>query len=64
MYASVPRYRSGTLHRLSRRDLPPSPRGLLTVWLRIFEIQRRRKEDPAYQYRAALPATAPTGRST
>ncbi len=29
MYAAVPCYRLGTLHRLIRHDLPPSPRGLL-----------------------------------
>jgi fatty acid desaturase len=27
-YAAVPCYRLGTLHRLIRHDLPPSPRGL------------------------------------
>lgn len=31
MYAAVPCYRLGTLHRLIRHDLPPSPRGLLAA---------------------------------
>ena len=30
-YAAVPCYRLGTLHRLIRHDLPPSPRGLLAA---------------------------------
>ena len=59
MYAAVPCYRLGKLHKLIRHDLPPSPRGLLAAWLQIFEIQRRQKVDPAYQYHAALPAPAP-----
>jgi fatty acid desaturase len=28
MYAAVPCYRLGKLHKLIRHDLPPSPRGL------------------------------------
>ena len=62
MYAAVPCYPLGKLHKLIRHDLPPSPRGLLAAWLRIFEIQRRRKKDPPYQFRASLPAPAMTGR--
>jgi len=62
MYAAVPCYRLAKLHRLIRHDLPPSPRGLLAAWSQIFAIQRRQKKDPAYQYRAALPAPAMTER--
>lgn len=62
-YAAVPCYRLGTMHKLIRHDLPPSPRGLLAAWSQIVQIGRRRKEDPAYQFRAALPAPAMTERT-
>ena len=55
MYAAVPCYRLGRLHKLIRHDLPPSPRGLIVTWNRIIEILRRQKEDPDYQYHAGLP---------
>ena len=58
MYAAVPCYRLGRLHRLIRRDLPPSPRGLLATWRGIGEILRRQQADPGYQFRARLPVSA------
>ena len=32
MYAAVPCYRLGRLHKLIRDDLPPTPRGLVAAW--------------------------------
>lgn len=58
MYAAVPCYRLGRLHRLIRRDLPPSPRGLLATWRGIGEILRRQQVEPGYQFRARLPVPA------
>ena len=59
MYAAVPCYRLGRLHKLIRHDLPPSPRGLIATWSGIIAILRRQKLDPTYQYHAAVPASAP-----
>ena len=56
MYAAVPCYRLGKLHRLIRHDLPPSPRGLIATWTGICRILRRQKQEPGYQYHAPLPA--------
>ena len=47
-----------TGHGLIRHDLPPSPRGLLRTWREIAEIQKRQKEEPAYQYKAVIPFPA------
>lgn len=55
MYAAVPCYRLGRLHKLIRHDLPPSPRGLLATWRGIARILARQKADPGYQFRAVLP---------
>jgi fatty acid desaturase len=58
MYAGVPCYRLGRLHKAIRHDLPPCPRGLAETWRGIAEIQRRQKEDPTYQFRPELPSAA------
>jgi len=58
MYAAVPCYRLGKLHRLIRDDLPDCPNGLVATWRQIFEIQRRQQTDPDYQYTAKLPTPA------
>jgi len=55
MYAAVPCYNLGRLHRLIRHDLPPTPRGLIGVWKEIDAILRRQAVDPTYQYEAPLP---------
>lgn len=57
MYASVPCYRLGKLHRAIRHDLPPS-KGLMGCWREILEIGRRQDRDPNYQYYQSLPPTA------
>jgi fatty acid desaturase len=56
MYAAVPCYKLGQLHRLIEHDLPPSPRGIIATWKEIAAIQKRQKQDPDYQYVAPLPS--------
>lgn len=58
MYAAVPCYNLGKLHRLVRHDLPVSSRGLLATWRHISAIQRRQRDDPDYQYVPELPSPA------
>jgi fatty acid desaturase len=57
MYASVPCYHLGRLHRLLASQLPPSPR-LIPAWREIASILRRQKAEPTYQHVVALPAAA------
>ena len=61
MYAAVPCYRLGRLHRLIRHELPPCPRGLFQTWKQIVAIQRRQDLDPGYQYIAPLPTPSVGG---
>ncbi len=58
MYAAVPCYRLGRLHRAIRHDLPPCPRGLIATWREIAAIQKRQKREPGYQHVPELPAGA------
>jgi fatty acid desaturase len=58
MYAAVPCYRLGRLHRLIKHDLPPCPRGLAATWFEIAAIQKIQKTNPDYQHAAPLPAIA------
>jgi fatty acid desaturase len=55
MYAAVPCYRLGRLHRLIRHDLPPTPAGLVGVWRQINSILREQTRNPGYQYQPVLP---------
>jgi fatty acid desaturase len=55
MFAAVPCYRLGRLHRLIKADLPPCPAGLVACWREINAIQRRAAKEPGYQHVAALP---------
>tara|TARA_B100000902_G_C27249453_1_gene884438 strand:- start:419 stop:1435 length:1017 start_codon:yes stop_codon:yes gene_type:complete len=55
MYAAVPCYRLGRLHREMSYDLPPSPRGLISTWRQIIQILKRQQEDPDYQFKPTLP---------
>jgi fatty acid desaturase len=55
MYAAVPCYRLGRLHRLIRHDLPPCPRGLAATWREIAAILAQQRQDPAYQHVQPLP---------
>ncbi len=58
MYAAVPCYRLGKLHRRIKHDLPWCPNGLWETWTHIAEIQRRQEEDPDYQFTPELPTLA------
>ena len=55
MYAAVPCYRLGRLHKLIQADLPPCPHGLYATWTQIAQILETQKQDPDYQYHAPLP---------
>lgn len=61
MYAAVPCYRLGELHRLIRHDLPPTPHGLLAVWREIAAVKRREAAEPGWIYAPALPTNAKAG---
>lgn len=56
MYAAVPCYSLGKLHRAIKHELPPTPHGLIATWKEIAAIQRKQLEDPTYQYQPALPS--------
>jgi fatty acid desaturase len=55
MYAAVPCYNLGKLHKAIEADLPPSPRGLAAAWKEIIPILNKQKLDPSYQFVARLP---------
>jgi fatty acid desaturase len=55
MYAGVPCYNLGRLHRRIRHEMPPCPRGLIQTWREIRDILRRQAEDPSYQHFPSLP---------
>ena len=55
MFAAVPCYRLGQLHRAIKHDLPPCPHGLAATWKEIMAIQKLQDADPTYQYVASLP---------
>ena len=61
MYAAVPCYRLGRLHKAIEYDLPPSPVGLFSTWREIVGILKRQKEDPSYQHIPPLPGVAAAG---
>jgi len=56
MYAAVPCYHLGELHRAIRHDLPPCAHGLMAVWKEIAAILAKQEADPNYQHKAPLPA--------
>ncbi len=56
MYAAVPCYHLGRLHKLIKHDLPHCPRGLIETWVHIIGVLRRQKREPDYQFTAELPA--------
>jgi fatty acid desaturase len=55
MYAAVPCYHLGKLHRVIAADLPSSPSGVVATWKEVSAILRKQKVDPTYQYVAELP---------
>jgi fatty acid desaturase len=58
MFAAVPCYRLGRLHRLIEKDLPPTPHGLYATWKEISAILEKQEKDSTYQYVAPLPNAA------
>ena len=58
MFAAVPCYKLGRLHRAIRHDLPHCPGGLVETYRQISAIMKRQKEDPDYQFCPDLPAAA------
>jgi fatty acid desaturase len=59
MYAAVPCYNLGKLHRAIRHELPYCPNGLVDTWRRIAAIQKKQAEDPEYQFVPELPEPVP-----
>ena len=55
MYAAVPCYRLGRLHRAIRHELPHCHRGLVPMWREIAGILRRQKREPGFQFVPELP---------
>jgi fatty acid desaturase len=55
MYAAVPCYRLGALHRAILSDLPPTPHGLRETWRQINAIQAKQAVDPSYEERPQIP---------
>ena len=58
MYAAVPCYNLGRLHKLIRDDLPHCPHGLIRAWREITTILKRQSVEPDYQYAPELPSSA------
>jgi fatty acid desaturase len=61
MYATIPCYNLGRLHRIIRDDLPPCPQGLWDTWSQIIVILKRQRQDKSYQYAAPLPSRQDAG---
>ncbi|MBN62078.1 MAG: hypothetical protein CME20_12040 [Gemmatimonadetes bacterium] len=55
MFAAVPCYRLGKLHRMIAHEMPWCPNGLRETWKHIAEILERQEREPDYQYVAELP---------
>ncbi len=56
MYAAVPCYRLGSLHRAIIDDLPATPHGIFATWREIDAIQEKQAVDPTYEQRPVIPA--------
>ena len=55
MYAAVPCYNLGKLHRLIKHELPHCPAGLYETWKEIITILKIQETNPEYQYTPELP---------
>lgn len=55
MFAAVPCYRLGKLHRLIKHDLPHCPHGIVNTWTEIRAILKIQEKDPTYQHVQILP---------
>jgi fatty acid desaturase len=58
MYAAVPCYNLGRLHRLIRHDMPHCPNGLIETWTQIVGIIKRQNREPDWCYVPELPGSA------
>jgi fatty acid desaturase len=56
MYAAVPCYNLGKLHKAIKDDLPYCPKGLIATWKQIAMIQKKQREEPGWHYNPELPA--------
>ncbi|MCZ7648069.1 MAG: fatty acid desaturase [Planctomycetota bacterium] len=59
MYAAVPCYKLGRLHRLIKKEMPHCPNGLYETWTQIAAILERQKSEPGYQFEPELPPKPP-----
>ena len=55
MYAAVPCYRLGRLHRMIQHDMPRCTRGLRDTWTQIHGILEQQKRNPNYQFAPEVP---------
>ena len=55
MYAAVPCYKLGRLHRLIEHDLAPCPSGIIATWREINAIQKIQETNPEYQHVQLVP---------
>ena len=55
MFAAVPCYNLGRLHRAVASDMP-ARRTLMGAWKEMTAIQRRQRDEPDYQFDTPLPA--------
>ena len=55
MFAAVPCYRLGRLHRLIKADLPPCPHGIVATWKEISAILKIQETNPDYEHVAPIP---------
>jgi fatty acid desaturase len=60
MYAAVPCYNLGKLHRTIAHAMPATARGLIAAWREILEIFRLQAKDPSYKRVYQLPSSAAT----
>jgi fatty acid desaturase len=61
MYAAVPCYNLGRLHRAIKADLPACPHGLVATWREIGAILKIQETNPTYEHVAVLPAAGGYG---
>jgi len=54
MFAAVPCYNLGRLHRAVAADMP-KPRTLLGAWREMRETWKKQQQDPKYQFETPLP---------
>lgn len=56
MYAAVPCYNLGKLHKLIKHDMPHCSNGLIEACKQLYMIQKRQEIEPHYQYVPTLPS--------